>query len=59
MCHFEAEPLIERNILRAIRLEVTGVRGPIEIVAIETHQALANATTLGSGIDPNWAEVAM
>jgi hypothetical protein len=37
MCHFEAEPLIERNILRAIRLQVTGGRGPIEIVAIETH----------------------
>jgi hypothetical protein len=28
MCHFKAEPLIESDIFRAIRLQVTGGRGP-------------------------------
>ena len=37
MCDFEAEALIESNIFRAIRLEVTGGHGPIEILTIETH----------------------
>lgn len=57
--HFEAEPLVESDIFRTIRLQVSGGRRPIEILAIETQQALADAATLGSGIDPDWAEVAM